>query len=99
MAKAIGEFDSYLRANAERIPNYSERRRAGEAISTESAVNQVISKRMVKRQQMRWTPRGAHLLLQVRTRVLNDQLAGDTHRWHPGFTHRPPELEQPAAAA
>ena len=62
MAKAIGEFDSYLRANAERILNYSERRRAGEAISTaftESTVNQVISKRMVKKQQMRWTPRGA----------------------------------------
>jgi len=31
----------------------------------ESAVNQVISKRMVKRQQMRWSPRGAHLLLQI----------------------------------
>jgi hypothetical protein len=46
------EFDSYLRANAERIPNYGERRRAGEAISTafvESTVNQVISKRMVKK--------------------------------------------------
>ena len=42
----------------------------------ESAVNQVVSKRMVKKQQMRWTPRGAHLLLQVRTRI-NDDLAGD----------------------
>ncbi|MGH3686303.1 MAG: hypothetical protein ACRDSM_14875 [Pseudonocardiaceae bacterium] len=45
--KAVGEFDSYLRANAERIPNYGERRRAGEAISTafvESTVNQVISR-------------------------------------------------------
>ena len=31
---AVREFDSYLRANAERIPNYGERRRAGEAIST-----------------------------------------------------------------
>jgi hypothetical protein len=65
---------------------------AGEAISTaftESAVNQVISKRMVKKQQMRWTPRGAHLLLQVRTRVLNDQLAGDFHRWYPGLTRAP----------
>ena len=85
------EFDAYLRANAGRIPNYGERYRAGEAISTaftESAVNQVISKRMVKKQQMRWTPRGAHLLLQVRTRVLNDQLAGDFHRWYPGFTRR-----------
>jgi hypothetical protein len=27
---------------------------------------------MVKKQQMRWTPRGAHLLLQIRTRVLNN---------------------------
>jgi hypothetical protein len=92
LGKAVREFDTYLRANAERIPNYGERRRAGEAISTafvESAVNQVISKRMVKKQQMRWTPRGAHLLLQVRTRVLNDQLAGDFHRWYPGFTQAP----------
>ncbi len=83
LLKAVREFDSYIRANAERIPNYGERQRAGEAISTaftESAVNQVISKRMVKKQQMRWTPRGAHLLLQVRTRVLNDQLAADFHR-------------------
>lgn len=89
-------------ANAGCIPNYGERRRAGEAISTaftESAVNQVISKRMVKKQQMRWTPRGAHLLLQIRTRVLNDQLAGDFHRWHPGFTHCPPDVEELAAAA
>ena len=89
LLKAVREFDSYIRANAERIPNYWERQRAGEAISTaftESAVNQVISKRMVKKQQMRWTPRGAHLLLQVRTRVLNDQLADDFHRWYPGLS-------------
>jgi hypothetical protein len=89
LLKAVHEFDSYLRANADRIPNYGERRRAGEAISTaftESTVNQVISKRMVKKQQMRWTPRGAHLLLQIRTRVLNDQLAGDFHRWYPNFS-------------
>jgi hypothetical protein len=89
LLKAVREFDSYIRANAGRIPNYGERQRAGEAISTaftESAVNQVISKRMVKKQQMRWTPRGAHLLLQVRTRVLNDQLAGDFRRWYPGLS-------------
>ena len=77
-----------LQSQGMRIPSYGERRRAGEAISTaftESAVNQVISKRMVKKQQMRWTPRGAHLLLQIRTRVLNDQLADDFRRWYPGF--------------
>jgi hypothetical protein len=31
----------------------------------------------------------AHLLLQVRARVLNDQLAADFHRWYPAFTHTP----------
>lgn len=96
LIKAIGEFDSYIRTNAGRIPNYGERRRAGEAISTaftESTVNQVISKRMVEKQQMRWTTRGAHLLLQIRTRVLNDQLADDFHRWHPSFS-RAPELQR-----
>jgi hypothetical protein len=36
--------------------------------------NQVISKRMVKKQQMRWTQRGAHLLLQIRTKALNNEL-------------------------
>jgi hypothetical protein len=46
---------------------------------------------MVKKQQMRWSPRGAHLLLQIRTRVLNDDLANDFHRWYPGFTHEPQE--------
>jgi hypothetical protein len=37
----------------------------------------IASERMVKEQQMRWTPRGARLLLQGRSHVLNDQLAGD----------------------
>jgi hypothetical protein len=36
---------------------------------------------------MRWTPRGAHLLLQVRTRVLNVNLANTFHRWYSAFSH------------
>jgi hypothetical protein len=40
----------------------------------ESTINQLISKRFVKKQQMRWTERGAHLLLQVRVNVLNNDL-------------------------
>jgi hypothetical protein len=40
----------------------------------ESAINQVVSRRFVKKQQMQWTLRGAHLLLQTRTRVLNEDL-------------------------
>ena len=88
LVKTLGEFGSHIGANATWIPNYGERYRDGEAISNafvESAVNQVVSKRMVKKQQMRWSPRGAHLLLQIRTRVLNDDLAGDFRRWYPAF--------------
>ena len=51
--KALAELGNYVRANASWVPNYGERYRAGEAISSslaESAVNQVVSKRMVKRQ-------------------------------------------------
>lgn len=55
----------------------------------ESAVNQVVSKRMVKKQQMRWTPKGAHLLLQVRTCVLDDELGDAFRRWYPAFVPAP----------
>jgi hypothetical protein len=76
----------YIEANQNFIPNYGDRYRHGEKISTgfaESAVNQVVSKRMVKKQQMRWTEAGAHNLLQVRTKVLNDQLRETFVRWYP----------------
>ena len=85
----LSSFCTYIGRNSEEIPNYGERHRCGEPISTataEATVNQVISRRMVKKQQMRWSPRGAHLLLQVRTRVLNDDLAADFARWYPGLT-------------
>jgi hypothetical protein len=85
----LSEFCGYIDRNSEQIPNYGERHRCGEPISTataEATVNQVISRRMVKKQQMRWSPRGAHLLLQIRTRVLNNDLAGDFARWYPGLT-------------
>ena len=82
------EFYTYIVNNQKFITNYGERYRNGERISTgfvESTVNQVISKRMVKNQQMRWTPKGAHLLLQVRTRVLDNDLRKDFERWYPGL--------------
>jgi len=74
--------------NRDFIPNYGERFRQGEAISTafmESTVNQVISKCMAKRQQMQWSQRGAHLLLQCRTRLLNDELEDVFRGWYPQF--------------
>jgi hypothetical protein len=51
----------------------------------ESTINQVIARRFVKRQQMRWTPRGAHLLLQIRVQVLNDDPQTAFHRWYPAL--------------
>jgi len=48
-------------------------------------VNYVVSKRFVKKQQMRWTQRGAHLLLQTRVQVLNDDLRKTFVRWFPGM--------------
>jgi len=88
LAKALREFGGYIQANQAFIPNYGDRYRHGETISTafvESTVNQVISKRMVKKQQMRWTKRGAHLLLQVRTRVLDEDLRVTFCNWYPGM--------------
>ena len=69
---------AYLQSNAGTLIAYGARQRSGERISTsmaESAVNQVINARMCKRQQMRWTPRGAHLLAQVRCAVINGDLS------------------------
>ena len=87
-AHAVREFGTYITANRPFIPNYGDRYRHGETISTafvESAINQVLSKRFVKKQQMRWTDRGAHLLLQVRTRVLNEDWRSTLSRWYPGM--------------
>ncbi len=65
-----------------------ERYHVGERISMgvgESTVNELISKRFCKKQQMQWTPRGAHLLLQIRTRVLHGEWEATFREWCPGF--------------
>ena len=36
-------------------------------------------------QQMQWTPKGAHLLLQVRMQVLNEDWDKTFRKWYPGF--------------
>ncbi|WP_108439456.1 hypothetical protein [Glaciimonas sp. PCH181] len=59
----------YIRGNTHTLVNYGARYRKGLPISSsiaESAVNLVISHRMAKHRQMRWTDEGAHYLVQVR---------------------------------
>ncbi len=68
---------TYIRSNRTALVDYGARYRAGRRISTslaESAVNSLVAKRMVKSQQMRWSPSGAHLMLQVRAAMVNGNL-------------------------
>jgi hypothetical protein len=89
-ARAAQEFSVYIASNTGSLINYGERFRAGERISSclaESTVNAVISKRFAKRQQMQWTKRGAHLLLQTRTRALDGTLRPLFEKWYPGLAN------------
>lgn len=73
---ALHELKQYIRNNAGTLVNYHRRQQAGLRVSScgvESTVNFLINHRMNKRQQMRWSRRGAHLLLQVRAAVLNGE--------------------------
>jgi len=97
LLKAVEEFHTYIERNRAFIPNYGERYRSGERISTgfvESTVNQVISRRFCKKQQMQWTKRGAHLLLQTRVKTLNQELGAVFQRWYPDL-----QLEEEPLAA
>jgi hypothetical protein len=88
LERGVTEFDTYIRNNQKFIPNFGERYRQGDTISTafvESTINQVVSKRFVKRQQMQWSQKGAHLLLQTRTKVLDGDLEGVFREWYPQF--------------
>jgi len=47
-------------------------------------VQWLLHRRMGANQQMRWSPRGAHLMLKVRTSVVNgtfNQDLGNAERW------------------
>jgi hypothetical protein len=48
-----------------------------------------VSKRFVKKQQMRWTLVGAHLLLQIRIQVLNGDWRATLSRWYPAMKAAP----------
>jgi len=74
LAARCAELRSYIENNEGALIDYGQRARAGKPISTsraESTVNQLVNARMNKRRQMRWSPRGAHRVLQVRAAVLD----------------------------
>lgn len=80
----------YIRRNTGSLINDGERFRAGERIFpclAESAVYAVVSKRFAERQQMQWTKRVAHLLLQIRTRAPDGTLRPLFEKWYPGLAN------------
>ena len=79
---------AYLERNQDTLVHYAAQRRRGEPISTafvESAVNEIVAKRMNKKQQMRWNRATVQPFLDVRCAVLNDTLEDDFRHRYPGF--------------
>jgi hypothetical protein len=75
------ELRAYIENNTKALIDYGQRYRAGKPVSSsraESTVNQLVNARMNKRRQMRWSPQGAHRVLQVRAAVLDNRLAQQT---------------------
>jgi len=56
--------------------------------------NSVECERFCKKQQMQWSKRGAHLLLQTRLKTLNGDLGSVFKRWYPDL-----QLEEEPQAA
>jgi hypothetical protein len=80
-------LETYVAGQAELIIDYAAARHDAEPISTaptESTVQWLLHRRMGANQQMRWSPRGAHMMLKVRTAVANGTLERDyavAERW------------------
>jgi hypothetical protein len=102
LVKATAELATYIENNAAAIPDYAERWDHGEIISTafvESTINLVVSKRLAKKQQMQWSKKGAHLLLQTRTCTLDGTLHDLFTTWYPGMPANDVQAPPFAAAA
>jgi len=91
---ALRALDGYLTGQSAWLVNYAERHRAGLRVGTaitEGTANVLVNRRMNKSQQMRWSRRGADLLLQVRCAVYNGALGfGFGQRFQPANDLCPP---------
>jgi hypothetical protein len=83
--RRLTELWSYLTANQTSLINRGREYHKGHRISTarvESTVDQLVDWRMEKKQHMRWTRRGAQMLLHARCALLNGEL-GKYTLWSP----------------
>ena len=101
LQRHVAELLGYLERNQDALVPYAARRRRGEPISTafvESAVNEIVAKRMNKAQQMRWNRATVQPFLNVRTAVLNSTLEDAFRQRHPGFRPANDDQALPKAA-
>jgi hypothetical protein len=102
LVKATAGLTTYIGNNSAAITDYAERWDHGEIISTafvESTVDLVVSRRLAKKQQMQWSRKGAHRLLQTRTRTLDGTLHDLFTSWYPAMPANDVQTPLFAAAA
>ncbi len=96
---ALHAVDAYLSGQSAWLVIYAERHRAGLRVGTsitEGTANFLVNRRMAKSQQMRWSRRGADLLLQVRSAVCNGTLGSGFGRLFEPMSHPHPTLADAA---
>jgi hypothetical protein len=101
LQRHVRDLLGYFERNQGALVHYAARRRRGEPISTafvESAVNEIVAKRMNKKQQMRWNRTTVQPFLDVRAAVLNDTLEDAFRRRYSGFRPVNDEEATPTAA-
>ena len=101
LQRHVSDLLGYLERNRTGLVPYAARRRRGEPISTafvESAVNEIVAKRMTKAQQMRWNRASVQPFLDVRTAVLNGTLEDAFRQRYPGFRPANDDQALPKAA-
>src|SRR4051812_8856411 len=101
LQRHVSDLLGYLERNQDALVPYAARRRRGEPISTafvESAVNEIVAKRLNKRQQMRWSRASVQPFFDVRTAVLNSTLEDAFRQRYPGFRPANDDQALPKAA-
>ncbi|WP_028215029.1 ISKra4 family transposase [Paraburkholderia mimosarum] len=91
--RATGRLLTFLEHNKTDLVDYQRARTEGRRVSSasaESVMNHLINRRLSKRQQMRWSMKGAHYLLQTRVELLDGRLQSCFMKRFPHF--RSPEV-------
>ncbi len=100
LKRALDAVDRYLRSQSAWLVDYAARHPAGLRVGTsltEGTANFLVNRRMAKSQQMRWSRRGADLLLQVRCTIYNGALgSGFGHLFEPAPSQTHPSWARAA---